>query len=123
MSLTRTLAELTLQTTFNDLPSEAVMQAKRAFLDTIGVALAGTREPGTRIVAETVREQGGRAEASVLGLGMRCSAPDAALINGAAAHALDYDDVTASMRGHPSVPLVPVALALAERTGASGRDV
>jgi 2-methylcitrate dehydratase PrpD len=123
VSLTRTLAELVVTTRFEDLPTPAVLQAKRALLDTLGVGLAGSREPAARIVAEMVRDLGGRQEATAAGFGLRCTAPDAALINGTAAHALDYDDVTTSMRGHPSVPLAPAALALAERTGASGRDV
>lgn len=123
MSLTRTLAEHVISTRFQDLPAEAVVQAKRAILDTVGVGLAGSREPAARIVAEIVQELGGRDQATAAGFGFRCSAPDAALINGTAAHALDYDDVTSSMRGHPSVPLAPAVLAVAERTGASGQEV
>lgn len=123
MSLTRTLAERIVATRYEELPAEAITEAKRAVLDTLGVALAGSREPAARIVADTVHELGGHAEATVWGLGLRCSALDAALVNGTAGHALDYDDVTTPMHGHPSVPLVPAALALAERTGASGQDV
>ncbi len=47
-------------------PEDAIAQAKRALLDTLGVTLAGSREESTRIVADWVREQGGRAEAAVL---------------------------------------------------------
>ena len=55
--------------------------------------------------------------------GFRTSAHDAALVNGTAAHALDYDDVTWGLIGHPSVSLVPASFAVGELIGASGRDV
>ena len=105
-------------------PEEAVARAKRAVLDTLGVALAGSREKSARVVADWLREQGGGGgEAVVLAQGFRAPAPDAALANGTAGHALDYDDVSLPMRGHPSVPLVPAVLALGEKAGAGGRDL
>lgn len=104
-------------------PEEAIAQARRAVLDTLGVALAGSREESARAVADWVREQHGRGEATVLGQGFRAPAPDAALVNGTAGHALDYDDVSLPMRGHPSVPLLPAVLAVGEKLGSSGRDL
>jgi 2-methylcitrate dehydratase PrpD len=104
-------------------PEEAIVQGKRAVLDTLGVTLAGSRQESARTVADWVREQGGRAAATVLGQGFRAPAADAALANGTAAHALDYDDVSLPMRGHPSVPLLPAVLALAEKEGRSGHDL
>ena len=106
-----------------DVPEEAIVQAKRALLDTLGVTLAGSREESARTVADWLREQGGRGEATVLGRGFRAPAADAALANGSAAHALDFDDVSLPMRGHPSVPLLPAVLAVAEKEGSSGRDL
>jgi 2-methylcitrate dehydratase PrpD len=58
-----------------------------------------------------------------LGTGRRGAALDAALVNGAAAHALDFDDCSTTMGGHPSAPVVPAVLALAEEIGASGSDL
>ncbi len=104
-------------------PEEAIVQAKRALLDTLGVALAGSQEESARIVAEWVRERGGCEEATVLGQQFRAPAAEAALVNGTAGHALDYDDVSLSMRGHPSAPLLPAVLAVAENAGCSGRDL
>ncbi|MHC4480753.1 MAG: MmgE/PrpD family protein, partial [Planctomycetota bacterium] len=104
-------------------PDEAIVQAKRALLDTLGVAIAGSREECTRVVAEWVRERGGREEATVLGQRFRAPAAEAALVNGAAGHALDYDDVSLPMRGHPSAPLLPAVLAVGEKAGCSGRDL
>lgn len=121
MNVTQRLAEFIVDTEVA--PPEAIEQARRAFLDTLGVALAGSREDGPQTVAGWVREQAGREEATVLGQGFRAPASEAALVNGVAAHALDYDDVSTPMRGHPSVPLLPALLALGEKLGAGGRDV
>ena len=92
-------------------------------LDTLGVALAGSREDVAKKVAELACAQGGIEEATLLGRPGKLPAAEAALVNGTAAHSLDYDDVQANMRGHPSVPLLPAVLALGEKFGASGRDV
>jgi len=104
-------------------PEDAILQAKRAVLDTLGVALAGSREESARAVVDWLRDQGGRPEAAVLGRALRLPAADAALANGTAAHALDFDDVSLPMRGHPSAPLLPAVLALGEAAGSSGRDL
>lgn len=120
MTLSSELAEFVAGTEFESLPPEAVTQAKRAILDTLGVALAGCREEGPAIVAEQARRTGGAQEAMVLGRPFRAPAAEAALVNGTSAHALDFDDVNFSMRGHPSAPLLPAVLATAETAGASG---
>ena len=57
------------------------------------------------------------------GAGVRSNAADAALANGTAAHALDFDDMCFVSLAHPSAPLVPASLAVAEPTGASGRSL
>ena len=123
MGLGERLAQFVAETEFESIPGEAATQAKRALLDTLGVTLAGCREEGSDIVAQWVRQQGAVQEASVLGHGFRTTAVDAALANGTSGHALDYDDVNVSMRGHPSIPLVPAVLALGEKLAASGRQV
>jgi len=123
MGVTKRLAEFVACTPPEAITAEARTQARRAILDTLGVMLAGCREEASRIVAQMVREQAGVTEASVLGRGFRAPAAEAALVNGTSAHALDYDDVTVNMRGHPSAPLLPAVLALGEKLGASGRQV
>lgn len=122
MSLSRQLAEFVAGSTFEALPEEAVHQAKRAVLDTLGVALAGCQQEAPTIVAGQVPRAQGADGATVLGWPFRAPGPEAALLNGVSAHALDYDDVSFSMRGHPSAPLLPSALAGAQRVGASGAD-
>src|SRR5438876_4198711 len=85
--------------------------------------LAGSREEASIKVAALVREQGGVGEAAVLGHDFRAPAFEAALVNGTSAHALDFDDVSVTMRGHPSVPLLPAVLALGEKLGSSGEEL
>ena len=101
-------------------PAAARGAAARALLDTVGVTLAGAAEPAARIVQRVVG-QDGAGPCTVLGTALRSSAGHAALANGTAAHALDYDDMCFVSLAHPSAPLVAAALAAAELTGASGR--
>ena len=101
----------------------ALEWAKLAIIDTIGVTLAGAVEPCATLLAKTpgVAEAGG--PSLVLGTSHRTSMLDAALINGTASHALDYDDVNGIMGGHPSAPLLPPLFALAEDRAASGSEL
>jgi len=99
---------------------DARARAASAFLDTIGVTLAGVPEPASRIV----RTQLGPAPdpgCVVWGTTTRSTAPDTALANGTAAHALDYDDMCFVSLAHPSAPLVPAVIATAEVARAPGR--
>lgn len=121
MHVTRALTEYVLRTGYADFPVEAITAAKRAVLDTLGVMIAGSTEHCARIAAEVIRDEGGRPTATVVGQGFAASSRGAALVNGTAAHALDYDDVTTAMHGHPSPPLLPVLLAVGEETSASGQ--
>ena len=108
---------------FEKLPEAAVRAARRAILDTLGVMLAGANEATSARVRALVERRRGREEAVVAGTALRASVEDAALANGTAAHALDYDDVQQSLSGHPSVPVLPAALGLAERDRASGASL
>lgn len=103
-------------------PAEARVRALVAVKDTIGVALAGAAEPAVAIVRGTI---GASADAScsIWGADRRASAPDAAFVNGTAAHALDYDDMCFVSLAHPSAPLVPAVVAVAELAGASRQAV
>jgi 2-methylcitrate dehydratase PrpD len=102
--------------------------ARQAILDTLGVALAGAREPVASTIAQYVLAQGGpRAGGSgactLWAQGAATSAQFAALANGAAAHALDFDDISHTMRGRPSAAVLPAVLAVGERQRASGAAV
>jgi len=94
--------------------------AARAFLDTIGVILAGVPESASRIVRGVIADES-RGPGVVFGTSMLASPSNAALANGTAAHALDFDDMCFVSLAHPSAPLVPACIAAAESAGASGR--
>ncbi len=123
MDVTERLAHLIAETTYATIPADAREQGKRALLDTIGVTLAGREEESTQIITAWVEESGANPVATVLGSSIATSPALAALANGTMGHALDFDDVTFHLRGHPSVPITPVVLALGEATGATGADV
>lgn len=105
------------------LPALAVESAKQLFLDTIGVMLAGAREPAARIVRRIALTEGGEGQALIVGTNKRTSPTAAALANGTSAHALDLDDSHHPGFLHPSAVLVPTVLALGELRHSSGSDV
>ena len=88
-------------------------------MDTIGVGIPGATEAVTRKVFGTVRSWGG-GPCTVIGSEVRLAAPWAALVNGTAAHALDFDDNFDPAKAHASAVLVPAVVALAEQEKASG---
>ena len=100
-------------------PAEARTRAAAAVLDTVGVIIAGASEPASRIVQNVVSAEG-VGDCRVLGTSIGAAASGAALANGTAAHALDFDDMCFVSLAHPSAPLVPAALATAEVAHASG---
>ncbi|MGR3501176.1 MmgE/PrpD family protein [Pseudaestuariivita sp.] len=106
-------------------PAREIPEATRSVFqlslqDWFAVAIAGAEEPVSRRVRAMVREEGGAPQASVVH-GPRLPARAAALANGTISHALDYDDTHFDHIGHPSVAVIPAALAMAQRAGVSGR--
>jgi 2-methylcitrate dehydratase PrpD len=104
---------------YDNLPPEAVHWAKVGILDTIGVTLAGADDPSAALVAEVLSSNG---PSLILGSGKRVGPLDAALVNGTASHAHDFDDCNNTVGGHPSAPILPALFALADDIGATGRD-
>jgi len=102
-------------------PESALLPARNAFVDTIGVTLAGAVEPASRIVQKLAELEGCAPRSSIFGTHLRTSVSWAALANGTAAHALDFDDMCFVSLAHPSAPLVTATMAMAEELGASGR--
>ena len=107
----------------DDLPEEMRLLARQCLLDWLAVTLAGSREELARMLLAEAEEQGGTPAATLIGQRLRLPTQQAALVNGAASHALDYDDVNMTMGGHPTAPLMPAILALAEARGAGGAQV
>lgn len=95
----------------------------QCMLDWFAVTLAGARDPLVRLLLDEARDEGGTKVARVVGWGTQVTRAQAALINGAASHALDYDDVNLNVNGHPSAVLVPAVLALGESIDAGGEAV
>lgn len=119
--LSAKIAEFVANIRFEDIPPEAVSIVRTGFTDCVAVMVAGASEPVTQIVGSVLPMQGGNGETRIGLSAARAAAPDAALISGTAAHALDYDDV--AMDAHPSSPLVTALLTEGEAVGASGRDL
>ena len=108
--------------TSGGLPDDVREVARHCLLDWFGCALGGVDEPLARILREQAGAGGGD-EATLIGRPERATVLVAALVNGATSHALDFDDTHLTMSGHPSVPVVPAVLALAERDDRSGTDL
>ena len=123
MTFAMELSERALAISLDSVPEEAQHIARRAIADTMGVALAGVSAPFIAALREVLEVSAAPGEATLWGGGTRASVLHAALINGTAAHALDFDDCSTTMGGHPSAPVVPALLALAERTGAQAGAV
>ena len=104
-----------------ELDRAALTVAKQCVLDWYGVTLAGSNELAARILREEIATSA-QGPSSIVGFNLRCSPVDAALINGATSHALDYDDVH-PLIGHPTAAVLPAVLSIAEATGRSGMDV
>jgi aconitate decarboxylase len=117
VSLTQDLGAFVARVGAEGAPAEARQVAKTGFVDCIATMIAGSHESATQtLLAALSPLPSGRVQ---LWFGeIRTNAAEAALINGVAAHALDYDDV--ALRGHPSAALVPAITAAAQELGSSG---
>jgi 2-methylcitrate dehydratase PrpD len=120
MGFARELGERVAALAYDDLPADAIHWARAGLLDTVGVTLAGAHEDAPRLAAQALDTQDG--PALVLGTRRHVGVLDAALINGTASHALDFDDCNNTIGGHPSVPVLSALLPLAQQLNSSGRD-
>jgi 2-methylcitrate dehydratase PrpD len=101
------------------IPSDALEVVRTGFADSVATLIAGSVEDPPKILQATLAPPPG--DATLYLVGPRVPAPEAAWINGTAAHALDYDDV--ALRGHPSTVLVPAILAEGEALGSTGAEL
>ncbi|HME23416.1 MAG TPA: MmgE/PrpD family protein [Acetobacteraceae bacterium] len=121
--LTRALAEQARTLSYDDLPDDVRQLARQCLLDYVACTLAGAKEELTILLLREMLVHGGAPVASVIGHSERLPVVSAALVNGAASHALDFDDVNLAMTGHPSVVVLSALLALAEERASPGRNV
>lgn len=119
--VTRELVAHTQRLRFSALPDDVKEIARLCLLDWVGVALAGAGDELTHVLLNEAIAEGGKPVATVVGHSTRVAPLQAALINGASSHVLDYDDVNLSMNGHPSAAILPALLSLAEVERADGR--
>jgi len=105
------------------LPALARARAVDAIVDCVGCMLVGSREPlAPRLLKVVASQPGGPGAALLVGTGLHSTPADAALYNGACAHALDYDDTNHPAYAHPSAAIVPALLAAGAVADASGED-
>jgi 2-methylcitrate dehydratase PrpD len=106
-----------------EIPENVCRTAKNSILDCLGVAVAGAREPASEMVTDLAAVSGGKPEATIIARNIKTASTEAAFVNATMAHALDFDDSTDTLGGHPTVVLLPAILALGQKLHASGRDV
>ena len=120
LEITRQAAEFVAGLRPADLPPRAIEAARIGMVDCVGVMIAGASEEPVAIVSAMVPTSRENDAAPAIPSGRLLSAPDAALVNGTAAHVLDYDDV--ALAGHPSAVLTPAILAEGWTLDVSGED-
>jgi len=122
MEATETLANFAAEIGFNELPRKVIEHAKLCILDWIGVALAGSQETSTKILTSIIKEIGGIRESTIIGTNTKTSCLNATLVNGVMGHVVELDDIHKESLIHPAAPVIPAALAMAERKNATGKD-
>ena len=124
MVLTERLVEHVVRVTYEDLPREAVEGTRKMVLDTLGVAVAGSKAPGSETLVRQIRSWSPPGKSTLLVYGERVSAPMAAWANASLARAMELDDSHDQTGDHPGMAAVPAAFAVAEELGTvSGKDL
>ena len=119
---TQILGAFVARTGWGDLGPTLKHEAKRSILNFTACALAAARDPAVDAALRVLAPLGGAAEAGLIGRGERLVAPDAAFVNAVAGNLYDYDDTHLATVIHPTAPVWPAALAMAERLGRSGPE-
>src|SRR4249920_74710 len=130
MGLTQEVAHFVARTRYRDIPKEVVQLARGFILDGFGFALACSTDECSRIVQAQIRQMNGKGESSIVGTGLAAPAAKAALANGVAGHAMDYDDTQLStskeavygLLTHPTTPVLAALLAVGEKAKISGEE-
>jgi 2-methylcitrate dehydratase PrpD len=108
---------------FQDLPEGVRREIGRSLLNWMGVAVGGSRHEAVEIALAAVTPFCGPPQAVLFGRSERLDVINAALINGISSHVFDFDDTDLLTAVHPSAPVMPTVLALAELNPVSGRDL
>jgi 2-methylcitrate dehydratase PrpD len=118
---TQTLVTFAATLSYDHLSSLLVDAAKQSLLDTIGCGIYGAATPWAKAVNTYILEQGGRPDATLWLQGFRGPAAAVALGLGVMMHSFELDDYHSGAKLHPGAAVIPAALTLAERQGASGQ--
>src|SRR6266852_605177 len=119
-------------TRYEDIPGEVIELGKKSILDGLGLALAGSRAQTGALCRQYLENLGAcNGKATIIGSARKVSSRFAAFVNGVSIHADDFDDTQLAVGKdrvygllvHPTVPVLPAALALAERGGVSGKEL
>ena len=127
---TKAVANFIAETSFEKLLPEVVVQAKKAIRDVIGVSIAAHKDRAVQAARRMAMTRGGKGESTLIGMGMKVPCEMAAFVNAVMASTLDMDDGSMGLPGHPRVHrghpggiVIPSSLAVAEREGATGREL
>jgi 2-methylcitrate dehydratase PrpD len=120
---TMRLAEHVASRRYEDLSLTTLHAFRRAFQDHLTCAIAGSAMPVSRALLDYFNETDPARTATVIGSGVRLSAQNAALVNGANTHGLDFDDGHTNGSAHPSGAVFPAVLAAAEQYGSAPREI
>jgi 2-methylcitrate dehydratase PrpD len=123
MTILHDAAEFARHTKLEDIPGSAIQVSKSAIIDFLGITLAGTREAVSVKIRDYAIQNSARKESRILGTHHLVVGELAALANGVAGHALDFDDTSWTTIGHPTVTVLPAVLAIGELVNASGCDI
>ena len=125
MSATRKLAEFIHDLSYDDVSKDAIAKAKLCVIDWMGVTAAGYVDGQSDMdsMIDALSPFFGQPQATLITKKRKIDVVNAALINGTASHFLDYDDIQMAMVGHPSVPVIPAALAVGEYRGIGGKKL
>jgi 2-methylcitrate dehydratase PrpD len=121
--VTQRLARHVVETRWEDVPTAVRHQAKRSLMNYFAVALAGCRTAPVEIALRSLRQFSGGRQATIVGRRERIDALSAAFLNAAAANVHDFCDTHVRTVIHPTVPVTPALLALAELRRVSGADL
>jgi 2-methylcitrate dehydratase PrpD len=121
--VTRKLSRYVVAMRFQDLPEAVRHEIGRSLLNWLGVAVGGSRHQAVEIALAAVMPFSGPPQAGIFGRSERLDVINAALINGISSHVFDFDDTDLLTAIHPSAPVMPTVLALAELNPVSGRDL
>lgn len=121
-SLTGQLADFFLSLRMEDIPASVLTKARELIADTIGIGLNGSVHPEGAPIYQIVLESGGTAESAIWGHHAKVPAQAAALVNGTFTHCLELDDTHRLTYLHAGAFVVPAAMAVGEKIGASGKD-